>query len=357
MSVENNDDNSLPGKGKMRGAYWWSSAILIVLIVLIVHYFPEIRKELKLLKKVNGYWLSLAILSQLMTYFLNAMVYFFLLRNLGQERLPGIWALIRASVISLFFDQVMPSAGISGKTYIFSFLGRFNIAATKVITLIVAELLTFYVTLEILIIFLLTSTIFYDRIPYLFKGILPAGMLAYLVIGGVIIFAGRKKFFDALYRRLGRVKFARRILEKASRKMQQQAGSGEVQLTAFLENNKRNVFYAFLAQLFVIVADALTILALFRGLGAPASAFNVLLCFICTKIVSTLPISPGSLVLYESSMTFFFTSLGLPLGASVIVTLLYRLLSFWLPMPAGFILYRSWLKAKPGKRQVSHIER
>lgn len=356
MSVENSEDKSLPGKHRMHSAYW-SLAIFIVLLVLVVHYFPEIRKELKLLKKVNAYWLSLAILSQLMTYFLNAMVYFFLLRNLRQERLPGIGALVRASVISLFFDQVMPSAGISGKTYIFGFLGRFNIAATKVITLIVAELLTFYVTLEILIIFLLTSTIFYDRTPYVFKAVLPAGLLVYLVMAGLILFAGRKKFLDGIYRRLSKVKFARKILEKVSRKMQQQVSGSEVQVSGFLENNKSNVCYAFLAQLFVIIADALTILALFQGLGVPATAFNVLLCFICTKIVSTLPISPGALVLYESSMTFFFTSLGLPLGASVIVTLLYRLLSFWLPMPAGFILYRSWLKAKPDKRQVSHIER
>ncbi|SHN25166.1 lysylphosphatidylglycerol synthase transmembrane domain-containing protein [Chitinophaga sp. CF418] len=347
MSVENKNDKSYQGNRKIRPAYWWSLAIFVLLLILVIHYFPEIRKEFKLLRKVNAYWLSLAIFSQLMTYFFNAMVYFFLLRTFKQERLPKVGALIRASVISLFFDQVMPSAGISGKTYIFSFLGRFKIETAKVITLIVAELLTFYVTLEILIIFLLGASFFHGKIPYVFNGVLLAGILVYLVIGTATIFAGRKEFFHGLYRRLTKVKFARKLLEKITRRIKQQQFQGsEVQLSAFLQSNKKSMFHAFLAQLLVVAVDALTILALFEGLGIPVSMFSVLLCFICTKIVSTLPISPGALVVYESGMTFFFTSLGLPLGASVIVTLLYRLLSFWFPMPAGFLLYRSWLRAK-----------
>ena len=347
MSVENNNGKSLSGNNKIRPAYWWSLAIFILLLILVIYYFPEIRKELKLLEKVNIYWLSLAIFSQLMTYFFNALVYFFLLRAFKQERLPRLGALIRASVISLFFDQVMPTAGISGKTYIFGFLGRFKIAAAKVITLIVAELLTFYATLEILIISLLAVCLFHDRIPYVFKIVLLAGILVYLVVGSAAVFAGRKQFIDRLYRRLSKVKLLRKLLDKVTRRLrQQQFQGGEAQLSAFLQRNKKSVFCGFLAQLLVIIADALTIFTLFEGLGVHISAFNVLLCFICTKIVSTLPISPGALVLYESGMTFFFTSLGLPLGPSVVVTLLYRLLSFWFPMPAGFILYRSWLREK-----------
>ncbi|MCF6407505.1 flippase-like domain-containing protein [Chitinophaga filiformis] len=347
MSAENNNAKSLPGRGKMRTAYWWwSFAIFMLLLILIVYYFPEIRKELKLLETVHSYWLSLAIFLQIMTYFFNAMVYFFLLKAFKQENLPGVGALIKASVISLFFDQVVPSAGISGKAYIFGFLARFNIAATKVITLIVVELLTFYVTLELLIVSLLVTSLFHSKITYVFEGVLLAGILVYLVIGSATVFAGRKKFLAVIYRRLAKVKLVRKRLERFSRSMQQrQLGEDEVRLSAFLKGNKMNLFYAFLAQLLVIAVDALTLLALFQGVGVPVSMFSVLLCFICTKIVSTLPVSPGALVLYESGMTFFFTSLGLPLASSVVVTLLYRLLSFWLPMPVGFLLYRSWLKA------------
>jgi len=65
-------------------------------------------------------------------------------------------------------------------------------------------------------------------------------------------------------------------------------------------------------------------------------SFNlVVLGLLLSLGIGALPLSPGSLVVYESAMTYIFTMLGLPIHPALILTLLYRFLTFWLPIPIG----------------------
>jgi len=97
---------------------------------------------------------------------------------------------------------------------------------------------------------------------------------------------------------------------------------------------------AIILQFCIFMSDAFTIFSLFKGLGITVTILEVSTGFILTKIISILPFLPGALILYEGSMTFFFSRMGINLGTAVVVTLLYRALSFWLPILLGFFLYR-----------------
>lgn len=319
-----------------------------LIFIFVVYYFSEIKKEFRMLKKVNVYWLAAAIFSQFITYFFTAIIYRFLLVAHRLKQLPGLWDLLRASVISLFFNQTMPSAGISGNTFIFNFLARLNMKVPQIISLILAELLIFYAAMEAIIILLLLACLSFYKVRHVFPGTLAIGVAVYLAFGTLIALAGRKKFIDLLFKKIQKVKFIKKIFEKVSQKIGQQGISKkEVNLLALLKNNKGAVLKAFLFQLMVVAADGFTLYALFCGLDIPVSPFVVLLVLISTKIISIIPFLPGALILYESSMTFFFVSLGVPLGTAIIVTLLYRLLSFWFPIPIGLFLYRRWLQKTP----------
>lgn len=59
------------------------------------------------------------------------------------------------------------------------------------------------------------------------------------------------------------------------------------------------------------------------------------------QVIGSLPISPGFLTAYESSLTYFYTLFGVQVHAALIITLLYRFFTFWLPIPIGLILYRN----------------
>ena len=49
----------------------------------------------------------------------------------------------------------------------------------------------------------------------------------------------------------------------------------------------------------------------------------------------TLPLTPGGLGFVEAGLTGTLALAGVGAGAAVVATLAYRLVSFWLPIPAG----------------------
>ncbi len=331
------DHSESSSRGKhIRPSYWiWTCGFIVFAVLLIIYFFPEIKKDLQLLERVEIRWLALAICSQLLTYLFAALVYQALLKEYPTNSIPHLGDLIKATVISLFFNQTMPSGGISGNTFIFRFFKRFNISTTDILSLIIIELLCYYAAWEILILCsLIGSFLTADKTPHVVYITLAAGIGIFLLLSTGILMVGQKKILAVVYRLIRRVKFIRKRLSDS---FLQTGIHGSI----IQKKTQKHIITGILFQLLMILADSFTVYALFRGLGFSIHGFIVLLAFLCTRIIAILPISPGSLILYESSMVFFLHGLGTPLGVSIVVTLLYRLLSFWLPMPVGFMLFRN----------------
>ena len=85
------------------------------------------------------------------------------------------------------------------------------------------------------------------------------------------------------------------------------------------------------------VLDYLTLIAALYALGATPRASLVLLAFCAAQLLGTLPLTPGGLGFVEAGLTGTLALAGVGGGASVVATLAYRLVSFWLPIPAGAI--------------------
>ena len=83
------------------------------------------------------------------------------------------------------------------------------------------------------------------------------------------------------------------------------------------------------------VLDYLTLLAALYAVGAEPRASLVLLAFFAAQLLGTLPLTPGGLGFVEAGLTGTLALAGVPAGAAVVATLAYRLVSFWLPIPAG----------------------
>ncbi|AEV99587.1 hypothetical protein A4D02_27490 [Niastella koreensis] len=338
--------------GQYKKAKTWSlllfAMFLIIATILVIIYFPEIKKELALLKKVKPFWLFTALLGQLLTYVFTAIVYLALLKVYKLPQLPHITALFKAAIISLFFNQTLPSAGISGNTYFFQFLARYRISKNKIISLILGELLIFYAAMETIIVTLLIICLFTYRVQHAFTSTLTAGMIVYLVFACMVVLAGKNNMLHRLYAKAMKLRLIRKISNCLAGKMPVELlPAKEIQLREIVKHHKPDLAKAFFFQFLVVAADGFTLYVIFLGLGLQVSPFIILIAFICTKIISILPFLPGALVLYESSLSFFLSSTGIPVGAAIIATLVYRLLSFWLPMPVGAFLYRKWIISHP----------
>jgi uncharacterized protein (TIRG00374 family) len=83
------------------------------------------------------------------------------------------------------------------------------------------------------------------------------------------------------------------------------------------------------------VLDYLTLLAALTAVHADPRPTTVLLAFCHAQFLGTLPLTPGGLGFVEAGLTGTLALAGVPAGEAVVATLASRLVSFWLPLPAG----------------------
>jgi uncharacterized protein (TIRG00374 family) len=85
------------------------------------------------------------------------------------------------------------------------------------------------------------------------------------------------------------------------------------------------------------VLDYLTLIATLYAVGATPRVWLVLLAFCAAQLLGNLPFTPGGVGFVEAGLTGTLALAGVGPGAAVVSTLAYRLVSFWLPIPAGAV--------------------
>jgi len=87
------------------------------------------------------------------------------------------------------------------------------------------------------------------------------------------------------------------------------------------------------------ILDYLALVACLRAVGADPSPSLVLLAYVAASILGMIPLTPGGLGFVEAGLTGMLALAGVGAAAAAVATLAYRLVSFWLPIPAGGVAY------------------
>ena len=85
--------------------------------------------------------------------------------------------------------------------------------------------------------------------------------------------------------------------------------------------------------------DWLTLLTALAAVGQHPRPTLVLLAFCAAQLLAQVPITPGGLGVVEAGLTGFLVLIGVPAGAAAVAMLAYRLVSYWLALPAGGVAY------------------
>ena len=68
----------------------------------------------------------------------------------------------------------------------------------------------------------------------------------------------------------------------------------------------------------------------------------VLLAYVVAMALATVPITPGGLGVVEAGLTALLVLAGVNADQAAVGTLLYRLASYWLPIPLGALAMAGW---------------
>jgi uncharacterized protein (TIRG00374 family) len=85
--------------------------------------------------------------------------------------------------------------------------------------------------------------------------------------------------------------------------------------------------------------DYLALLCALRAVGAAPRPSLVLLAYTAAALLALMPFTPGGLGFVEVGLVGTLTLAGVPGPRALSATLLYRLVAYWLPIPAGGVAY------------------
>ena len=83
--------------------------------------------------------------------------------------------------------------------------------------------------------------------------------------------------------------------------------------------------------------DYAILLASLAAVGAHPRPGLVLLAFCAAQVLAQIPITPGGLGFVETGLTALLALAGVSAGDAVLATFLYRLFTYWLPLPLGLV--------------------
>jgi len=88
--------------------------------------------------------------------------------------------------------------------------------------------------------------------------------------------------------------------------------------------------------------DYAALVAALAALNVHARPSEVLLAYVVAQALAMIPVTPGGLGFVDAGLAALLVVIGISPDTALIGTLLYRLVSFWLPIPVGLLAWTGW---------------
>ncbi|TAK01186.1 MAG: flippase-like domain-containing protein [Candidatus Manganitrophaceae bacterium] len=331
-STSRRHQTNLPVRGSLQWIPWVLGIALLFAVVAAALHFSEAQAFVGLAEQVEPGWFLLALLLQAGTYLAQGEIW----RIVGRAASRPL-PLLRAyelSLSKLFIDQALPSSGISGTVVLARALEARGMPRSVVMAGVVVNLASYNAVYAISLGAALLITIVRHQANLFFEIV----SILFLLYGvtvtlAILALAGRRA---AIIRKtLGRLRLLRpviKVLEEADTR---------------LAHDRRLLLQASACQLGIVLLDAATVWVLLFSLGVIAPFSGVFASFMLSSLFRTIGLLPGGLGTFEATSVLTLKLVGVPLPAALSATLLFRGLSFWLPMLPGLWFSRRMTARHP----------
>lgn len=318
--------------------------ILIVGLViwLVVPKLVGGEEAVRVLSGANPFLLVLAFLAQILSWSSDAYINRTLLATL-RERLP-FPDLVRISSLEVFASHCLPIGGIGFSVSNIYFFRRRGLLAHAAFLLVAVR------TLFVNVAFALLFVISLAAVPTL-PGLALTGTISGIIVStvglsalsaGIYFYFHRETLFRAVratvqgVNRLS-IRWLHRAVFDAG-----QVESGLEEAYESLRSGKKRIQHlpvAFLSAIMYHLAGVACLYFVFMSIGYQPPAGALLLGYFLPMFSAM--ITPGGIGLFEGLMSGIYLLYQFPRSETLMAVLIYRFLSFWLPIPLGFLSYLS----------------
>ncbi len=295
-----------------------SIAVLLLFVVLIIRNWADFKESLRAMRDADLSWIFLAVLGMITTYIAAGLSYVAVAINKIKA-----WLTILAQVAAAFANKLLPS-GVGGLGLNAAYLHKQKHDAAQTATVVAVNSLAAFVSFSLLTIFALfiggdPSDITLPEIPFW----LVLGLLALIVAGVIFVIKSPK------------------IKHK---------------ITSFIVDTKKSLLVyknrplsLVLAVIFATLVTMGYLTALYASavsIGIEISVVEVFLVYVLGAFATAVTPTPGGLGGAEAALYAGFVAFGVDSSSALTATLIYRFITYWLPILPGYLAFNFMQKRK-----------
>lgn len=308
----------------------------------------ELEDTWELLKSVKFVALLALPLTQLLSYFFLSQYYKSMIVNFGQTL--GNWRAFGTTTALNFVNQILPSGGASGITYVI-YAYRDKVDGGKV-TLIqlgryVLAFLTYVPLLVIAMILLIGSGDFEGPLRNVLLILLAISLPGTILL---IMAVGNQRLVDSMVG--GTLSVINRLTAFVTRgrakPMVVSRDSGFMKEfhdgVVFLRSQGHKIIKPYLFMQLSTIAEVLIVNLAFWSIGADISPGVLLVAFTAANVVGVISVIPGDVGVHELAMITVLGYVGVDQSTAIAGTLMYRVYNKVISLSIGFVCYVKFLK-------------
>lgn len=329
--------------GRMPPHVRWAVTVVVLFFVLEYLLLPEIasaRKSLNLLGQVNIIWLIVGVIFEL----LALLAYAELSRTVLSPDAPHRFALFRVNMSSLAVSHIIPGGAAPGSAVSYRLLTDLDVPGPTAAFGLATQGVGSAVVLNAIFWFALLISIPLRGYNPLYGFAALAGLILFVLFAGTVILLtrGQRQAADRLTRWTARVPF---INPDTVASLIQTVADRLKVLLADRQLLVRALGWASANWLL----DAASLWVFIFAFGHAVSPIDLLVAYGLANVLAVIPITPGGLGVIEGVLIPTLVGFHVPKAIAILGVLSYRLVNFWLPIPAGGVAYLS-LRFGPAAR-------
>lgn len=341
---------------KLKSRHILMSVAVLALAVLVYLSWADFKEAFRLIGTANWWILVLAPLIQVLSFYCNTRYYQTFLGAFNYQL--NLERTYKLSLAINFVNQVSPSAGITGATFLSYALKHDGVPSGKATLVQYGRYALTYVSYLILIVLALALVYFSGGINQIIVRVvlLVVGFGVLLSMAVLIALLSRsrlnatifklQRFVDRLSRWLRRGKPL--VGKQRTKRLLQEFHHGSDVILA----ERKHLRMPFLWALMGNIMEVGTLYVVFVALGFAINPGSVIISYAAANSVSIFSVVPGDIGVFEVAMVAALTGTGVPVAVALGATLLYRILNKAIFLPIGFYFYSQFIRNNGFKKHI-----
>jgi len=311
--------------------YWVLGFALTATLIYLARHVHEVGEFMHLVRGATWSWLGIALVLQAGTYIAQGEIWWIIGRTAGKHLHRPL--LYKLSLAKLFIDQALPSAGMSGTVVVAQALEREGLNRHAVRAGILINTTSFFIAYVISLLVALALVIYsgYDRSWILWTTILFIVLGTGLTVGMFLLTGKRIAKVPERFQHIKVVREPMTLMQDADPK-----------LVRNFRLQSITTFY----QLLTFALDAVTLWVLIHSVYANGPIRNVFASFMIANVLRTVSFIPGGLGTFEAAAVYMLSLNRIPVAVGLSAVLLFRGITFFLPMAPGLWFSRHMTKKR-----------